>query len=803
MALQALETIKSWFKTGLKPTQSQFWDTWDSFRHKNEKIPVAEINGIDELLQNKTENEVFENHLTDPNAHAESFDEKLDKGGFIGTAKNIDDRLSAIENPDRVLKFGTIALAGLDVTIAANAFAWVLNKISYLNPDTYSKTIIAAATGMYRNDIVVGNEAGTYEIIKGSEGATGAAAIEPSVPTGTIKLGFISVFGATVIDSGSTPSIEKPTIIDNDRLIINDSDDSFSKKGIKFLNLKNALNKVYKSWFLSIDIITGIAYTFLIDDYKKSKLFTNANPVTLTIPTDAIVAIPIGAKIQYTQQGNGAVTVGGAGVAILTNLSLTSVQGETRILTKIGTDTWTLEGSNTISVKDSNSIEQFKITTDVRFKGVKFNSATKEIAVSPITINTAYVHSVNGNDSTAEFQNADKPYKTIDAVFAQWTGENPNVFVRVVILNSATYQINAAWPLVHFEIYSDFPCVLDFTNNANGYLFSIYNGITNFYYSFNLKRGKIYNNRGTAGVCIGTTDGYCDVQVNEIYWNATTTIFYNTALTLTYLNILSTKAHINNSIGSLIGNINLSTFTILSGATNASFFGNIITVKQLILNSNVTFFSDGEIWNIGNVTGTLFFQYTHGRTFTLNFLNSTISGGFIFAQNQGNITFSGIIKSLGNWGGTILAHSSRIPVINLINLTILSMSGTITLLSDYGTVNIINSYIKLSGLLIAWNDLGLNSNIFIDKSTVYQSTTISPIISINNTNGIVTVGSLDSNATSITNQSTQVVKKIHKTYNKLTMMSQYNNDAEATIGGVSVGENYIETTTGYVKTRLI
>ncbi|MEM0575155.1 hypothetical protein [Flavobacterium polysaccharolyticum] len=50
MALQTLNTIKDWFKTGLKPSQTQFWDTWDSFRHKNDKVPVAEVDGINELL---------------------------------------------------------------------------------------------------------------------------------------------------------------------------------------------------------------------------------------------------------------------------------------------------------------------------------------------------------------------------------------------------------------------------------------------------------------------------------------------------------------------------------------------------------------------------------------------------------------------------------------------------------------------------------------------------------------------------------------------------------------------------------
>lgn len=40
------ETIKNWFRTYLKPTQSQFWDTWDSFVHKNDVIPQTNIEGL-------------------------------------------------------------------------------------------------------------------------------------------------------------------------------------------------------------------------------------------------------------------------------------------------------------------------------------------------------------------------------------------------------------------------------------------------------------------------------------------------------------------------------------------------------------------------------------------------------------------------------------------------------------------------------------------------------------------------------------------------------------------------------------
>jgi hypothetical protein len=62
-------TIKNWFKTGLKPTQAQFWATWDSFWHKEEKIPITAIDDIENILNAKAEAEVLTHHLTDANTH--------------------------------------------------------------------------------------------------------------------------------------------------------------------------------------------------------------------------------------------------------------------------------------------------------------------------------------------------------------------------------------------------------------------------------------------------------------------------------------------------------------------------------------------------------------------------------------------------------------------------------------------------------------------------------------------------------------------------------------------------------------
>jgi|GEM_PF-5146423 len=50
-----LDTIYSYFKAGLFPTETQFHETWSSFWHKYEDIPVSAISGLDNQLQTKAE----------------------------------------------------------------------------------------------------------------------------------------------------------------------------------------------------------------------------------------------------------------------------------------------------------------------------------------------------------------------------------------------------------------------------------------------------------------------------------------------------------------------------------------------------------------------------------------------------------------------------------------------------------------------------------------------------------------------------------------------------------------------------
>ena len=82
-------TLRNWFLTNLKPTQAQFWALFDSYFHKDEKIPITAIDDIENILADKADAEVLAHHLTDETAHTDLFLAKEDKtnkgvaGGYV------------------------------------------------------------------------------------------------------------------------------------------------------------------------------------------------------------------------------------------------------------------------------------------------------------------------------------------------------------------------------------------------------------------------------------------------------------------------------------------------------------------------------------------------------------------------------------------------------------------------------------------------------------------------------------------------------------------------------------------------
>jgi hypothetical protein len=142
-----INTILSWFKTGLKPTQAQFWASWQSFWHKDEQIPQSSIANLSTTLNAKAEKSqfdahigdalahenlfkakldktLFEEHTTDPNAHAELFV----KMGFVPTGK-----LFVFKHPDNSNPANAYVLEAKDMVIGYVDASWITGN--YLGGD--------------------------------------------------------------------------------------------------------------------------------------------------------------------------------------------------------------------------------------------------------------------------------------------------------------------------------------------------------------------------------------------------------------------------------------------------------------------------------------------------------------------------------------------------------------------------------------------------------------------------------------------------------------------------------------------
>jgi len=97
---------------------------------------------------------------------------------------------------------------------------------------------------------------------------------------------------------------------------------------------------------------TGTTYTLVLTDVAKVISLSNASSITLSVPTNASVAFPIGTQILLYQAGAGQVTVSAVTpgtTSIRTQGSKTKLFGQYAVagLLKVATDEWVLYGNLT------------------------------------------------------------------------------------------------------------------------------------------------------------------------------------------------------------------------------------------------------------------------------------------------------------------------------------------------------------------------------------------------------------------------------------------------------------------------
>lgn len=95
---------------------------------------------------------------------------------------------------------------------------------------------------------------------------------------------------------------------------------------------------------------TGTTYVLVLSDAGKSVTMSNASANTLTIPTNASVAFSTGTQIAVTMLGAGTTTItGDTGVTVngvSAGSGAISNQYGGVVLTKIGTNTWLIQGDH-------------------------------------------------------------------------------------------------------------------------------------------------------------------------------------------------------------------------------------------------------------------------------------------------------------------------------------------------------------------------------------------------------------------------------------------------------------------------
>jgi hypothetical protein len=99
MAVQNINQLKQWFKTGDKPTQQQFYDWLDSFRHRSETVAISEVDELPTVLQNKAD-VVTVNYLLPVMLPYNEFAWKASAGTLI-------EKILIISDVDLIVNIGT------------------------------------------------------------------------------------------------------------------------------------------------------------------------------------------------------------------------------------------------------------------------------------------------------------------------------------------------------------------------------------------------------------------------------------------------------------------------------------------------------------------------------------------------------------------------------------------------------------------------------------------------------------------------------------------------------------------------
>ena len=138
---------------------------------------------------------------------------KLDKDGYTGTAKDIDDRILVLENQTDVdnafITKPTFSLSANTLTIGALG-QWRLLGVAYSNPTSVDFPITFCTTGKTRLVYFVPNSANGFTQVSGTE--TLGIAIQPQLPNENLYVTYVLVSDSGVGEPVIPPAFATPSL---------------------------------------------------------------------------------------------------------------------------------------------------------------------------------------------------------------------------------------------------------------------------------------------------------------------------------------------------------------------------------------------------------------------------------------------------------------------------------------------------------------------------------------------------------------------------------------------------------------
>ncbi|MGZ9736553.1 hypothetical protein [Flavobacterium sp. GNP002] len=403
----------------------------------------------------------------------ESSSDKLDRGGYNGTAKILDDRIKVLEDggasggsSDVFLEVGTIQKVGNTVSIDANSFKWKINNVEYLTTSAFSQAINTATDGYYRIDLLVANTSGGYNLIQGIESTDIVS--KPDLPANTLEVTFIPVFGSTIGNITPSPdnSVAKKvssTLIGNGQM---DLVEGRTANGIDFFRIRFGQNSLdgaelevatadnggepiyfrqYHFTYLPdgtyVPFSTVVNELVILDENGDTRipndLYVNNQ---LFIPTNYYTKTEVDANLSNkVDKVAGKSLVSDAEITRLAGVSNVDISGKQNTLFS-GTNIKTINGNSILG------------SGDIAIGGIT--------AVSKIGF-TVFVDTINGNNATGEVEYQDKPFLTELAAFNA-IPSSTDLWTIQFIDGNVTRQVTSAFRAKNVIYKTSFGGIINF-----------------------------------------------------------------------------------------------------------------------------------------------------------------------------------------------------------------------------------------------------------------------------------------------------------------------------------------------------